>query len=309
MGRSPSWEDLAKGQPSEGILQDGFPFQPRIGWQKQSAVCLAKQLLSENVWPRLLEQERAMLLSQQGPMASVPLVSFPTDRISKFEPQPFRILLLRRLRLRLPLCVRSCWCGRRSSRRPWPIVQRARQQGFWARRGWALQSVTARVCREAGARVWTNVFVRDMDIASFDNLDGQQLEVVADGLPVHGGAQVAIDTTMVSPLHSNGVDRRGASVKKGLALEAARKRKEMTYPELAGEGGRARLAAFRSCTVPVLLGLGQDSRPPRGVARSRCADMDQSLEQTTELCCSEGFRSVVVGFGLQCFRWADAFCA
>ena len=180
----------------------------------------------------------------------------------------------------LSLCVRCCRCGR-------PLDAHARQQRFWARRGWALQSVAARVCREAGARVWTNVFVRDMDLAIFDNLDGRRLEVVADGLPVHGGAQVAIDTTMVSPLHSNGVARRGASVKKGLALEAARKRKEMTYPELAGEGGRARLAAFRSCTVPVLLGLGQDSRPPRGVAGSRCAHMDQSLEQTTELCCHD----------------------
>ena len=56
--------------------------------------------------------------------------------------------------------------------------------------------------------------------------------MVADGLPFHGGAQLAIDTTMVSPLHSNGVAKRGASIKKGLALEAARKRKEMTYPEL-----------------------------------------------------------------------------
>ena len=96
-----------------------------------------------------------------------------------------------------------------------------------------------------------------MDLASFDNLDGRRLEVVADRLPLHGGAQLAIDTTMLSPLHSNGVARRGASVKKGLALEAARKRKEITYPELAGEGGKARLAAFRSCTVPVLLGLAK----------------------------------------------------
>ena len=55
---------------------------------------------------------------------------------------------------------------------------------------------------------------------------------------------MAIDTTMASPLHSNGVARRGASDSEGLALEAARKRKEMTYPELAGEGGRARLVVL-----------------------------------------------------------------
>ena len=107
-----------------------------------------------------------------------------------------------------------------------------------------MESVAARVCREAGARVRTNVFVRDMDLANHENLDGRRLEVVADGLPLHGGAQLAIDTTMVSPLHSNGVARRGASDRKGLALEVAHKRKEMTYPELAGEGGRARLVVL-----------------------------------------------------------------
>ena len=107
-----------------------------------------------------------------------------------------------------------------------------------------MESVAARVCREARARVRTNVFVRDMDLANHENLDGRRLEVVADGLPLHGGAQLAIDTTMVSPLHSNGVARRGASDRKGLALEVARKRKEVTYPELAGEGGRARLVVL-----------------------------------------------------------------
>ena len=95
----------------------------------------------------------------------------------------------------------------------------------------------------AGARVRTNVFVRDMDLANFENLDERRFEVVADGLPLHGGAQLAIDTTMVTPLHNNGVARR-ASSRKGLALEVARKRKEITFPELAGEGGRARLVVL-----------------------------------------------------------------
>ena len=82
-----------------------------------------------------------------------------------------------------------------------------------------------------------------MDLANFENLDGRRLEVVADGLPLHGGAQLAIDTTMVSPLHNNGVAKR-ASSRNGLALEDARKRKEITFPELAGEGGRARLVVL-----------------------------------------------------------------
>ena len=68
--------------------------------------------------------------------------------------------------------------------------------------------------------------------------------MVADDLPLHGGAQLTIDKKMVSPLHSNGVARRGASSRKGLALEVARKSKEITYPELAGGVGRARLVVF-----------------------------------------------------------------
>ena len=121
--------------------------------------------------------------------------------------------------------------------------QRARQQVCWGGEGgrWS-QLQPGFAARQE--RVRMNVFVRDMDLAYHENLDGRRLEVVADGLPLHGGAQLAIDTTMVSPLHSNGVARRGASDRKGLALEVARKRKEMTYPELAGEGGRARLVVL-----------------------------------------------------------------
>ena len=46
----------------------------------------------------------------------------------------------------------------------------------------------------------SNVFVRDMDLAAFDALDGRRLEIVADDLTLWRGAQLAIDTTMVSPL-------------------------------------------------------------------------------------------------------------
>ena len=56
------------------------------------------------------------------------------------------------------------------------------------------------VCREAGARVTTNVLVRDMDLAFFNALDSRRLEVVADGLTLWRGVQLAVDTTLVSPL-------------------------------------------------------------------------------------------------------------
>ena len=113
--------------------------------------------------------------------------------------------------------------------------------GVLGGRGAALESAAARVCREAGARVSTNVFVRDLDIAMFNMTDSRRLEVVADGLPFFGGAQLAIDTTLVSALRGDGSARRHAASRNGVALVDARRRKERTYPELAGDAGRARL--------------------------------------------------------------------
>ena len=54
----------------------------------------------------------------------------------------FRVLLLRRKRLLLPLSSRSCRCGR-----PLDITaQVARGRGVFGRRGFALESAAARVC-------------------------------------------------------------------------------------------------------------------------------------------------------------------
>ena len=47
-----------------------------------------------------------------------------------------------------------------------------------------MESVMARICREAGARVRTNVMVCDLDLGAFDQLDGRRLEIIADGLPL-----------------------------------------------------------------------------------------------------------------------------
>ena len=112
------------------------------------------------------------------------------------------------------------------------------------RRGFALECAAAQVCREAGGRVSTNVMVRDLDVAEFNLRDTRRLEVVADGLSIFGGAQLAIDTTLVCPLSRDGTARRGAASRDGISLTAARQRKERTYPELSGEGGRARLVVL-----------------------------------------------------------------
>ena len=56
--------------------------------------------------------QQALLRSQGGPLASAPFLCMPVDRVFRIDSQPFRILLLRRLRMPLLLTVHSCRCGR-----------------------------------------------------------------------------------------------------------------------------------------------------------------------------------------------------
>ena len=68
--------------------------------------------------------------------------------------------------------------------------------------------MATRICREAGGRVRTNMLVRDMDL-DVPIADARRLEVVVDGLPLHRGAQLAVDTTLVCALHADGRPRGG----------------------------------------------------------------------------------------------------
>ena len=91
----------------------------------------------------------------------------------------------------------------------------------------------------AGARVSTNNPVRDLDLVAHNNLDGRRFEVIVDGLTLWLGAQLAIDTTLVSPLRRDGSARTRAADRDGAVLVEACRRKERTCPELSGEGGWA----------------------------------------------------------------------
>ena len=115
----------------------------------------------------------------------------------------------------------------------WPSTRLA---GVLGRR-FVLGSAAARVCREAGGRVTVNVRVQEMDFLPFRQVDHRRLEVVVDGLPLFRGAQLATDTTMVSPIRRDGTTRRQCASTNGAALLQARRRKEMTYPELVGDMG------------------------------------------------------------------------
>ena len=98
--------------------------------------------------------------------------------------------------------------------------------------------------REGGARVSTNVHVRDMDIFAPEVHDGRRTEIIAEGLPLFGGAQLAVDTTLVPAHHCDGSARARAARVDGIALEAARRRKERTNRELVGPRSRAKLVVL-----------------------------------------------------------------
>ena len=72
----------------------------------------------------------------------------------------------------------------------------------------------------------------------------KEREVIAHGLPLHNGAQLAVDTTLVSTLTSSGRPRPpGRPPATSPALQAARRAKERTYPELV-QGNRCRLVVL-----------------------------------------------------------------
>ena len=83
------------------------------------------------------------------------------------------------------------------------------------------------------------MFLRDLDL-SIGAMDQRRIEVIAEGLPVFHGAQLAIDATLVSPLRADDEPRRRCPAEDGAALTFARRRKERTYPELTGGRGRAK---------------------------------------------------------------------
>ena len=90
-----------------------------------------------------------------------------------------------------------------------------------------------RVCREAGGRL-QNGYLRDLQVGGVSPTDERRLECVVTGLPLYNGAQLAVDTTLVSPLRRNGEPRLRAQREDGAALADARRRKEARYPELRG---------------------------------------------------------------------------
>ena len=152
----------------------------------------------------------------------------------------FRVLLLRRLRLPLPLAPRHCHC--RGQLDPWGDHRAAyATAGVLPARAIPLERALARVCREAGARVARGVRLAGRNLEASVK---RRIEVVCNGLPLWHGAQLAVDATIVSPVGRTGEPRAGADARPVLSLDqAALRKRRHTYPELE-RARRCRLVVF-----------------------------------------------------------------
>ena len=147
-----------------------------------------------------------MLRSQSGPEAGAYLSTTPSNPLMRIDSFSFRTLLCRRLRLTIPLSTRICRCGRTIDHLGHHRAACARS-GVLVRRGFAVESAVARICREGGGRVATNRMIRDLDLAVPNPADLRRIEVIVDGLGIFEEAQLAVDATMVSSVRADGLLR------------------------------------------------------------------------------------------------------
>jgi hypothetical protein len=235
----PAWDTLTLPGPPQPLPRDAGDYHR--GWQRLASTAQDRNELAA-LLSDLDPSSRALLHSQAGPYASRTLTVYPTNPEYTLSPEHFRVCLLRRLRLPLPFTNHRCSCG--GALDPLGDHRAAyATSGFLRVRSIPLERAVARICREAGGRVRTNVLLRDMNLPC-PPPDARAIEVLVSGVPLWHGAQIAIDATLVSPIHRNGEPRPRAASEPGVTLnQAARRKRTQTYPEFQSST-RCRLAVF-----------------------------------------------------------------
>ena len=188
--RPPSWLALAEGARPPLISEQRIFGDFARGWQRAAMAPVDREAL-EMLFSEITPASRTLLLSQAGPGGSTVLTTLPTRPEYYMGDDVFRVTLLRRLRWPLPPTARVCRCGGELD-----ILGDHRAAcataGVLVRRAVPVERVVAQICREAGGRVATDVFLRELNLG-LPITDARRLEVVANGLPSFHGAQVAVD--------------------------------------------------------------------------------------------------------------------
>ena len=187
----------------------------RSGWQHEASARVEERF-REDLFTRMPEQVQAVVRSQAGVGAAAALTVAPTNRDHDSPPPlPHDPLAVVSDRLSPCLCATTDVAVHLTL---WPSSCR-------------LWRVAARTCREAGGRVHQH--------AGEGHGPG-----CADGLPLQGGAQLAVDTTLICALHADGRPRLGAAKHDGVALKVARRKKSTVYPEVVGPHSRTKLVVL-----------------------------------------------------------------
>ena len=110
---APQWRPLATTLP--GRLAERLPRVLGIQHQERqhdASSFVEQHFFNSSIWPQLIPGELPLLRSQGGPLSGLPFTALPVSAQSRFDSDLFRVLLLRRLRLPLPLSSCSYRCGR-----------------------------------------------------------------------------------------------------------------------------------------------------------------------------------------------------
>ena len=129
--------------------------------ENEPAASVVEERAREVMFTTVSDQVKAITRSQGGFGAGAPFTALPTCRETTILSHLFRVLLLRRFRQQFYFTGRACRCGPLMFVAT--IVMLVPVRGSLGRRGYALESVTVRKCREAGGRERTNAFVRELD--------------------------------------------------------------------------------------------------------------------------------------------------
>ena len=206
-----------KGDLAGGLLHDDDPSTPKHGWQYLATQSVNHHFIAGTVWPRLPDRFPGHVALSERTIRQCSLHVLPSReahyvrRTSLSHPSPSPLVA--------PLSSSSPLDSSGHHRAACVVA------GVLGSRGFAVESAAARVWREAGGRVTTNMRIQDMDIVVPNQLDERRIEVLADGLPLFHGTQVAVDTTLVSAFRRNGAPRPRCADVDGAVLEVARRRK------------------------------------------------------------------------------------
>ena len=226
----PGWEEIKCGQrPEPSSFAEQGEWQH--GWQFSASSNREHFFRRRTVMATSDATDLAHLRSRSGPGAAAVFGGCPTTPEFTIDANIFRALVLDRVRLPLPLMISRCaGCGFVLDERGFHCSA-CTKSGLLRKRASPTEKMLARICREAGSVVKTNVLLRDLNITC-PAKDQRQIEVIANGLPCYNGAQLAVDMTLRSSISAKGEARGRAAYENGHIADAARRDKEQKYPEL-----------------------------------------------------------------------------